>query len=56
MHVKCMRRQGRILVIDDLQEWREQITSALQRGGFQADAVPTTVEALSDLIPPSTMP
>src|SRR5438270_9148465 len=42
-------RQGRILIVDDLPEWREQITSALQRGGFQAEGVPTTTKALDRL-------
>src|SRR5215469_15944648 len=44
-----MDKQIRILVVDDLQEWREQITRALQWGGFLVDAVSTPAEALERL-------
>ena len=44
-----MRRQGCILIVDDLETWREQITSALQRGGFQVEAVPTLAEGYARL-------
>jgi CheY-like chemotaxis protein len=44
-----MDRQICILVIDDLQEWREQITRALRWGGFLVDAVSTPAEALERL-------
>jgi CheY-like chemotaxis protein len=44
-----MNKKIRILVVDDLQEWREQITRALQWGGFLVDAVSTPVEALERL-------
>jgi CheY-like chemotaxis protein len=46
---KSMAKQVRILVVDDLQEWREQITRALQRGGFLVDAVSTPAEAIERL-------
>lgn len=44
-----MNRKGRILVVDDLQEWRRQITSVLQRGGYIVDAVSSPQEALERL-------
>jgi CheY-like chemotaxis protein len=44
-----MNRQGRVLVVDDLQEWREQITRMLQRGGYLIDVVSTPEEALERL-------
>lgn len=45
-----MRKQGRILVVDDVQPWREQIMSVLQRGGFQVEAVPSCAEARTQLL------
>jgi CheY-like chemotaxis protein len=39
-----MYRQGRILVVDDLANWREQIVETLERDGFNADAVSTLAE------------
>ncbi len=44
-----MDKQIRILIVDDLQTWRDQITRALQRGGFLVDAVSTPAEALKRL-------
>src|SRR5437868_10394613 len=44
-----MSRRGRILIVDDLETWRNQIASALQRGGFLTDPVATPTEALNHL-------
>lgn len=44
-----MNRQGRILVVDDLKKWREQLVETLQYGGFYADAASTTAEVLQKL-------
>jgi DNA-binding response OmpR family regulator len=44
-----MNRQGRILVVDDLEQWREQLVEMLQRDGFYADSVSTAAEALYKL-------
>lgn len=32
-----MTRQGRILVVDDLERWREGVSDTLRRGGFRVD-------------------
>lgn len=45
-----MNRQGRILVVDDLEKWREQLVETLQRGGFYANAAASTKEVLERLI------
>jgi DNA-binding response OmpR family regulator len=44
-----MNRQGRILVLDDLEKWREQLVETLQRDGFYADAASTAAEVLQRL-------
>jgi CheY-like chemotaxis protein len=44
-----MNRQGRILVVDDLENWREELVETLQRGGFHAESASTTSEALDRL-------
>src|SRR5712691_10928765 len=44
-----MNRQGRILVVDDLEKWREQLVETLQRDGFYADAASTATEVLQRL-------
>src|SRR6266699_2909345 len=44
-----MNRQGRILVVDDLEKWRKQLVEALQREGFYADSASTATEALERL-------
>lgn len=40
-----MTRPGRILVVEDLADWRDEIGNALRRDGFQVEAVPTSNEA-----------
>jgi CheY-like chemotaxis protein len=42
-------RSGRVLIIDDVVKWREQLVETLVAGGFFAEAVPTTAEALQKL-------
>ncbi len=44
-----MNKQGRILVVDDDEKWREELVETLQRGGFHADSASTTTEALEQL-------
>jgi DNA-binding NtrC family response regulator len=44
-----MNRQGRILVVDDLEKWREQLVETLQRDGYYADAASTATEVLQKL-------
>ena len=44
-----MNRQGRILVVDDLEKWRKQLVEALQREGFYTDSASTATEALERL-------
>ncbi len=44
-----MHRQGRILIVDDVQKWREELVETLQRGGFYAEAVASIAEALHAL-------
>lgn len=44
-----MNNQGRILVVDDLEQWREELVETLQRGGFSVDAASTAVQALDML-------
>ena len=44
-----MNRQGRILVVDDSANWREELVETLQRGGFYADSAATAAEALERL-------
>jgi CheY-like chemotaxis protein len=42
-------RQGRILIVDDEPNWREELVETLQEGGFHAEAVPTINQALQRL-------
>ena len=44
-----MNRQGRVLVVDDLEKWREQLVETLQHDGFYADAASTATEVLQRL-------
>src|SRR5258708_40219738 len=44
-----MKRQGRVMVVDDLAQWREQLVETLQRDGFYADAASTVAEVLQRL-------
>src|SRR6266581_3376200 len=44
-----MIRQGRVLVVDDLEHWREELAETLQRGSFEVDSVSSTAEALKRL-------
>jgi CheY-like chemotaxis protein len=44
-----MNRQGRILVVDDLEKWRQQLVETLQRGGFYADSAASTKDVLERL-------
>lgn len=44
-----VNRQGRVLVVDDLERWREQLVEILQRNGFYADSASTANEALHQL-------
>ncbi len=44
-----MNRPGRILIVDDLQKWREELVESLERGGYVADAASTGPEALKKL-------
>lgn len=42
---KQMARHRRVLVVDDLVQWRDALVEALQRGDFYVDAASTTAEA-----------
>jgi len=44
-----MMKQGHILVVDDLEEWREELVETLQRANFSVDAASTATEALEYL-------
>lgn len=44
-----MYRQGRVLVVDDLERWREQLVETLLGDGFYADSASTTTEVLQRL-------
>jgi CheY-like chemotaxis protein len=44
-----MKRQGRILIVDDEEVWRNEISETLQHGGFYVDATSSTAEALEYL-------
>ncbi|HLX56313.1 MAG TPA: response regulator [Ktedonobacteraceae bacterium] len=44
-----MNRQGRILIVDDEEQWRKELVETLERGGFQVDAVSRASEALARL-------
>src|SRR5579859_5635680 len=44
-----MDKQGRILILDDLERWREQQVEMLLKAGFYAESVSTVAEALARL-------
>ncbi len=44
-----MRRQGRILLVDDDERWLNEISSILQRSGFYVDTVATISQAIQKL-------
>lgn len=44
-----MDRHGRILVLDDLENWRDQQVETLSKGGFYAESASTVDEALRRL-------
>jgi len=44
-----MNRQGRILIVDDEEQWRKELVETLQRSGFHADSASTATEALERL-------
>lgn len=44
-----MDRQGRILILDDLEQWREQQVETLLKGGFYAESASTVDQALQRL-------
>jgi Response regulator containing CheY-like receiver, AAA-type ATPase, and DNA-binding domains len=44
-----MNRQGRILVVDDLEKWRDEVSASLIRAGFHVDAVDSPATALQRL-------
>jgi CheY-like chemotaxis protein len=44
-----MSKQGRILVVDNLAVWRDELVETLQRRGYYVDAASTIAEALQHL-------
>lgn len=44
-----MTRKGCILIVDDLEKWREELVETLERGGYAADSASTGPEALKKL-------
>jgi len=44
-----MNRQGRILVVDDLEKWRDQLVATLQSDGFLVDSESTVEQVLRKL-------
>ena len=44
-----MSRKGSILIIDDLEQWREETAEILQHEGYHADVAPTIARALEML-------
>ena len=44
-----MNRMPRVLIVDDLQKWQEQLVNILNRNGFYADSAPTADQALKRL-------
>src|SRR5258708_5551974 len=44
-----MSRQRRVLVVDDLAKWREQLVETLQRDGFYTDSAATVTEVFQRL-------
>jgi CheY-like chemotaxis protein len=41
-----MSKQGRVLIIDDLEKWCEELVETLKNGGFYAEAASTVEQAL----------
>src|SRR2546430_9107165 len=41
-----MSKQGRIPIIDDAEQWREELIEILQDAGYHATSAPTAIEAL----------
>ncbi len=37
-------KQGRVLVVDNLEQWRDQLVGILRKAGYYADSVATTRE------------
>ena len=44
-----MTRQGRILIVDNLETWREELVEILRRNGFHAESASTVTDALERL-------
>ncbi len=44
-----MKKNGRILIVDDEHIWRDLLVEKLQKDGFHAEAVPSSTEALKRL-------
>lgn len=44
-----MDKQGRVLVVDDVEQWREALVEILERAGYHVDSVPTAMQALAQL-------
>src|SRR6266436_353476 len=44
-----MARQGRILIVDNLETWREELVEILGRNGFLAESESTVIDALERL-------
>jgi CheY-like chemotaxis protein len=44
-----MNRKGRILVVDDLEKWRDQLVETLHSEGYYADSASTVAEVLERL-------
>lgn len=42
-------REGRVLIVDNLEKWREELVETLQRAGFYADSASSAAEALKRL-------
>jgi len=44
-----MNRQWRVLVVDDLEQWREQLVETLQGDGYYTDSASSAAEVLERL-------
>ncbi len=44
-----MKKQGRILIVDNLAQWREELVEILQRQGYYAESTSTITETLERL-------
>jgi CheY-like chemotaxis protein len=44
-----MNRKGRVLVVDDLKRWREELVDTLQHNGFHADSASSATSVLERL-------